>query len=117
MNFGNHFFHITDTSGDFGKEFALPKPARGNLAYDPELLYVECQVCGKPVLWEAGKTTELLAAAEIDMSTLDHTCLLISDGCPVCSPEEWEGFNLSIVRLAGIPIEDALYMLKPGGNA
>lgn len=117
MNFGNHFFHITNSGGDLGKEFLLPKPATGKLSYDPELLYVECQVCGKPVLWEAGKTTELLESADIDMNALDHTCMLLSDGCPLCSPEEWGGFNLSIVRLAGIPIEDALHMLKPGGNA
>lgn len=117
MNFGNHFFHLTKTGGAFATELALSKPASAKLSYDPELLYVECQVCGKPVLWEAGKTTELLEAADIDMHALDHACLLLSDGCPLCQPEEWEGFNLSIVRLAGIPIEDALHMLKPGGNA
>ena len=117
MNFGNHFFHITNRGGGFAKEFALAKASPAKLSYDPELLYVECHVCGKPVLWEAGKTTELLEAADIDMSALDHTCMLLSDGCPLCRPEEWEGFNLSIVRLAGIPIEDALHMLKPGGNA
>lgn len=117
MNFGNHFFNISNTTLGFTKGTPLSKSGSPQLAYDPELLYVECQACGKPVLWEAGKTTELLEAADIDMTALDNTCMLVSDGCPQCHPETWEGFNLSIVRLAGISIEDALHLLKPGGNA
>lgn len=93
-------------------------PARHNqLNYDPELLYVECQVCGKPVLWEKGKTTELLLAAGVDMTTLDERCMIISEGCPSCSPQEREGYTLAVVRIAGLTPEEAEYMSRPGGTA
>lgn len=117
MIFGNHFFQLAHSSKALGKTAPLGKASVAPLSYDPELLYVECQVCGKPVLWEEGKTTELLEAAEIDLHSLDNTCMLVSDGCPHCHPEAWEGFTLSIVRLAGVSVEDALHLLKPGGNA
>ena len=117
MNFDNHFFHIAGASAALGKHAPLSQGSATEKAYDPELLYVECQVCGKPVLWKAGHTTELLQAADVDVRTLDSTCMLLSDGCPLCKPDEWGGFSLSIVRLAGISVEDALHMLKPGGTA
>lgn len=85
--------------------------------YDPELLYVECQNCGKPVLWEQGKTTELLTAAGVDLSKLDDRCMIISEGCPVCSPGTEDGFSLAVVRLAGLTPEEAIYMSRPGGTA
>lgn len=87
------------------------------LLFDPELLYVECQLCGKPIVWESGKTTELLLAASVDLSTLDNTCMIVSEGCPHCHPEAHGGFTLAVVRLAGITAEEAVYMLRPGGNA
>lgn len=90
--------------------------ARKN-GYDPEMLYVECHVCGKPVLWEAGKTTELLLAAGVDVGGLDERCLILSEGCPACSPPGTEGYTLAVVRVAGLTPEEALHMTKPGGNA
>ncbi|MDL2268112.1 hypothetical protein LJC46_09060 [Desulfovibrio sp. OttesenSCG-928-G15] len=94
-------------SGDKGK---LP-------AYDPELLYVECQACGKPVIWEPGKTTALLRAAGVDVSKLDERCMIISEGCPSCQPSLLNGFTLAVVRLAGLTPEEAAYMMRPGGTA
>lgn len=85
--------------------------------YDPELLYVECQTCGKPVLWEQGKTTELLLAAGVDVSKLDERCMILSEGCPACSPSVRDGYTLAVVRLAGLTPEEAVYMSRPGGNA
>ncbi|MCL1939693.1 MAG: hypothetical protein FWG04_03420 [Desulfovibrionaceae bacterium] len=85
--------------------------------YDPELLYVECQMCGKPVLWEPGKTTELLLAAGVDVSRLDERCMIVSAGCPVCTPHINEGYTLAVVRLAGLTPEEAVYMTRPGGTA
>ena len=85
--------------------------------YDPEMLYVECQACGKPVLWESGKTTELLLAAGVDVSQLDERCMIVSEGCPSCSPEAGEGFTLAVIRLAGLTPEEAAYMGRPGGTA
>jgi hypothetical protein len=85
--------------------------------YDPELLYVECQMCGKPVLWEPGKTTELLLAAGVDVSRLDERCMIVSAGCPACAPYSAEGYTLAVVRLAGLTPEEAVYMTRPGGTA
>lgn len=90
---------------------------RRNSGYDPEMLYVECQVCGKPVLWESGKTTELLLAAGVDVSKLDERCMIVSEGCPSCAPIAREGYTLAVVRLAGLTPEEAAYMSRPGGSA
>jgi hypothetical protein len=92
-------------------------PARLSSLFDPELLYVECQNCGKPVLWEAGKTTELLLAAGVDISKLDERCMIVSEGCPMCSPRITDGYSLAVVRIAGITPEEAVYMSRPGGTA
>ncbi len=89
----------------------------GYSLYDPELLYVECRVCGKPVLWEFGKTTELLAAAGVDFTLLDAHCLILSEGCPVCRPRPEDGYMLAVVRLAGIGVEESLRLLHSGGKA
>lgn len=86
-------------------------------SYDPELLYVECQVCGKPVIWEPGKTTELLVAAGVDVNRLDERCMIISEGCPACAPHTRDGYTLAVVRLAGLTPEEAVYMTRPGGTA
>ena len=85
--------------------------------YDPELLYVECRQCGKPVLWEPGRTTQLLLEAGVDMHMLDERCLILSEGCPVCRPEEERGFTLAVVRVAGLTPEEAVYMSRPAGTA
>ncbi|MDR0339146.1 MAG: hypothetical protein LBH65_02590 [Desulfovibrio sp.] len=86
-------------------------------SYDPEMLYVECHVCGRPVLWEPGKTTELLMAAGVDVSRLDERCMILAEGCPTCSPLADEGYTLAVVRLAGLTPEEALHMTRPGGTA
>lgn len=52
--------------------------------YDPELLYVECGRCGSPVMWEQGRATHILEQAGIDPLELDASCLLVTDGCPMC---------------------------------
>ena len=85
--------------------------------YDPELLYVECHVCGRPVLWEKGKTTELLLAAGVDITGLDERCLIVSEGCPSCAPFEKNGYTLAVVRIAGLTPEEAVHMSRPGGSA
>lgn len=89
----------------------------GMSEYDPEMIYVECRICGRPVLWEPGHTTALLSQAGVDFSTLDERCLLLSEGCPVCRPEEEYGFSIAVVRIAGLTAEESVYMSKPGGNA
>ena len=96
---------------------SLERPLTGHSGYDPELLYVECHVCGKPVLWEPGRTTELLLEAGVDMRTLDERCLILSHGCPACRPHEEHGFTLAVVRVAGLTPEEAVYMARPAGTA
>ncbi|WP_272701536.1 hypothetical protein [Desulfovibrio sp. Fe33] len=66
--------------------------------FDPELLYVECHRCGQPVLWKRGMTTKLLKLAKIDPSTLDERCVIISEGCPSCVPDETT-FTTQVIRL------------------
>lgn len=101
-----------------GKDFPPSWGEKHNrLEYDPELLYVECQTCGKPVLWEEGKTTDLLLAAGVDLSKLDDRCMIISEGCPACTPGVADGYNLAVVRVAGLTPEEAIYMSRPGGTA
>ncbi len=53
--------------------------------YDPEMLFVECAKCGNPIIWEKGRSTEILEGAGIDPLELDAQCLLVTDGCPRCS--------------------------------
>ncbi len=53
--------------------------------YDPEMLFVECAKCGNPIIWEKGRSTEILQGAGIDPLELDAQCLLVTDGCPRCS--------------------------------
>ncbi len=99
------------------KETLISGAVLGRPSYDPEMLYVECHLCGKPVLWEPGKTTELLLAAGVDLRTLDERCMIVSEGCPVCKPGEKNGFTLAVVRIAGLTPEEAVHMAKPAGNA
>ncbi len=120
MTFPEHphsFADMVDASR--GKAFGrLQKtvPAPG-LGYDLELLYVECHKCGRPVLWDTGKTTRLLKAAGVDLHTIDERCMILSDGCPVCSPNSKQGFPLTVVRVAGLTPEEAVLMEKPGGHS
>lgn len=68
-------------------------------AFDPEMLFVECSKCGAPVMWEKGKATRILQAAGIDPLELDASCLLVTDGCPLCSGHG--SYTVQIFRVAG----------------
>ncbi|GHV53255.1 hypothetical protein FACS1894206_03580 [Deltaproteobacteria bacterium] len=84
--------------------------------YDPDLLYVECRFCGKPVLWEKGKTALLIQASGIDTSMLDAECLILADGCPNCCPRT-DRFQLQVVRLAALSPHDILLLSENRGTA
>ncbi len=84
--------------------------------YDPELLYVECRICGRPVVWEPGKTTILLQQAEINLQNLDSSCLLLADNCPTCRPELL-AVKLQVVRLSITNDEDLEQLEIFQGNA
>jgi hypothetical protein len=66
--------------------------------FDPEMLYVECAKCGQPLLWKAGDTTRILNWAGIDPAGLDESCLILSQGCPGCQPDQ-EAYPTQVVRL------------------
>lgn len=86
------------------------------VCYDLDLLYVECRQCGKPVLWEKGKTSLLLHASGIDVTLLDSACMLLADGCPHCRPET-SLFHLQVVRVAALSPQDILLLSAQRGNA
>jgi len=86
--------------------------ARG---YDPELMIVECARCGRPVLWESGRSTAVLAGVGIDPLELDAHCLLLTDGCPYCRPQQEEGFSVQVFRLT--PEQGGAFGVKSAGNA
>ena len=86
--------------------------ARG---YDPELMIVECARCGRPVLWESGRSTAVLACVGIDPLEIDAHCLLLTDGCPHCRPRQEEGFSVQVFRLA--PERGGALGVKSTGNA
>ena len=82
------------------------------VSYDPELLYVECRACGRPVIWETGKTTSLLAEASVNLSWLDSQCLLLTETCPACHPEVL-AIKIQVVRLA-VTTDQDLALLQIG---
>lgn len=62
-----------------------PDPLLMRPGFDPEMLFVECARCGSPIIWEKGRSTQILEGAGIDPLELDSGCLLVTDGCPRCS--------------------------------
>ncbi len=99
-------------AAETGEEVSPSKTLKNK--YDPEMLYVECRVCGLPVVWEAGRTTLLLSRSSIHPGALDEHCLILSEGCPSCRPGE-NGYTLSVVRLANFGPFD--FVAKYGGRA
>lgn len=74
---------------------------------DPELMYVECGRCGRPVFWQEGRTTAVLMAAGVTMDALDQGCLLVSDGCVHCRPGV-EDVQIHVLRMKDVPLADEL---------
>lgn len=70
----------------------LPK-----VGFDPELIFVECGNCGNPILWEDGKSTQVLLGAGVDPLEIDAHCILITNACPRCSKGKY--FSVQIARV------------------
>ncbi len=66
--------------------------------WDPELIYVECMHCGRPVLWKPGVSTSLILQAGVRPEQLDESCLILSKGCPACQQGK-HLFETKVVRL------------------
>lgn len=79
-----------------------------------ELMYVECENCGSPVLWEDGRTTEVLSVAGIERGEVDASCLLLCEGCPECCPGQ-RSFETQVVRLTPQASEDICESLAYSG--
>ncbi len=90
--------------------------AQVRVGYDLDLLYVECRLCGKPLLWEQGRTRRLVLASGIDTTQLDAQCMIVSDGCPNCRPDN-PHFQLHVVRLASFTAQDLLLLSENKGHA
>ncbi len=86
------------------------------VSIDPELLYVECRSCGRPVIWEAGKTTHLLNEAQVSLELLDSQCMLLTETCPVCQPDIL-AIKIQVVRLSHTTDEDLEQLDITIGNA
>ena len=84
--------------------------------YDLDLLYVECCLCGKPVLWDKGKTRLLIQSSGIDSSILNEECMILSEGCSNCRPET-PFFQLQVVRVAALSPHDLMLLAENRGNA
>lgn len=80
--------------------------------FDPDLMYVECGRCGLPVIWEAGKSAEVVEWSGIRLDDLDAGCMIVSDGCPTCTPSE-HSFATHVVRLE---LGDGRPPPPPGGK-
>ncbi|MCC8195028.1 MAG: hypothetical protein LIP28_10320 [Deltaproteobacteria bacterium] len=102
-----------------GESFAVREYLQNRqpvIGYDLDLIYVECRLCGKPVLWEKGKTSLLLHASGIDVSLLDSECMILSEGCPQCRPGA-SPFHLNVVRVTSITPQDVLLLSENKGRA
>jgi hypothetical protein len=92
--------HKEKTAANALKTADIP-PLFRKKGYDPEMLYVECSRCGAPILWEPGQTAKILQDAGISPLELDASCIILSDGCPLCSKQD--SYTVSIRRLAAGP--------------
>ena len=79
--------------------------------FDPELLYVECARCHRPLLWEPGQTVKLLRQSNIDLNSLNAGCMILSEGCPICSAEE-DGFVARLVFAIENPEMEKLFFAE-----
>lgn len=103
-----------ENSFSFSEE--LHSRDRSRIAYDLDLLYVECRLCGNPVLWDQGKTSHLIHSSGIDTTLLDSECLILSEGCPKCKPDAGT-YHLQVVRVAALSAQDILLLSAQKGNA
>jgi hypothetical protein len=104
------------TSGHSEKSRTPAFSAPEAQGYDPELMIVECVHCGRPVLWEPGRSTAVLANVGVDPLELDAHCLLLTDGCSQCRPRQEEGFSVQVFRLTHEE-QGGAFSVKSAGNA
>lgn len=79
--------------------------------FDPELMFVECHRCGRPLIWNQGEASQIVEQSGIDSKKLDSQCLILAEGCPQCAPGEG-GYMVRVVRLR----EDGYKDIKEQGH-
>ncbi len=102
-----------DTLG-FAFPPSRPPESLGLSRFDPELLYVECRLCGRPVNWGFGLSTLAVAGAGIAENTLDARCMILTNGCKHCRPEGRH--EHIVIRISSSGKHDRLHD-DPGGHA
>lgn len=93
---------------------SCPPEGSGLSRFDPELLYVECRLCGRPVFWGSGASTLAVAGLGIAPSSLDSRCMILTNGCAHCRPKAHHDHIL--IRISESGEYDRL-MDDPAGNA
>lgn len=83
---------------------------------DPDLLYVECRQCGNPVLWGQGRTAKILKQAGIPSGQLSARHLLVTDGCPSCSPDQVH-YETHVIELPEVFDPEMLALRNAAGTA
>ncbi|GFM32586.1 hypothetical protein LN040_14210 [Desulfovibrio subterraneus] len=73
--------------------------------FDPDLMYVECKHCSRPVLWNKGRTSEILQDVDIVRVELDSSCMILTHGCPRCTPGVTK-FRLQVIRADEVYAEE-----------
>ena len=91
-----------------------PPENPGLSRFDPELLYVECRLCGRPVNWESGLSTLAVAGGGIAENNLDARCMILTNGCRHCRPHGQ--YEHIVIRISGSGKHDRL-LDEPGGTA
>lgn len=91
----------------------LPESS-GDSRFDPELLYVECRLCGRPVFWGEGVSTLAVTGAGIAPASLDARCMILTNGCDKCSPHKTH--EHVVIRIDSTGEHDRL-MDDPAGYA
>lgn len=107
---------MTEASERLAKKLKVADPVPPGKLLDPELMYVECSLCGEPVIWGPGRTTDIIMSAEIELSRLDDQCMIISHGCPKCAGDE-VFYETRIVRVSDIMLPDMNFLYGVAGTA
>lgn len=104
---------IDRLDGEVARQPHVPAHPKG---HDPELMFVECVRCGRPVMWEHGRATQELRDAGVRSADLDDHCMIVTDGCAQCRPENG-AYRVKVIRISGIEQRDPLYDAEPVGTA
>jgi hypothetical protein len=70
--------------------------------YDPEMLYIECTNCGRPIIWDEGEATDFVAWSGYPAWAIDSSCCILTSSCPACAPNKG-GYSSWLAKAAEMP--------------